>query len=265
MATLTWNRWRLFTVAILVVLAALVASETYVLGTASPTKNSTAGAPPRGSGNINGTITVSGTGHSDVSPDRGILSLGVVTQATTAQAAVANNSKLMNAVILVLNGLGIGNSDVQTLYYDIYPQTSCCTGPQTITGYQVTNEIQVTIVMSGQTVSQLGSKVGQVIDVAVSNGATQVYGVQFTASATALEQARLTALGQAVQDASQQARVIASSAGVTITGVVSITSVPNYYSPVVYFAAAQPLSQTPVVPPQSLTVIVNVQAVFAIN
>jgi len=251
----------------------MVATETYalvVLGqakTSGTTQVNTTSGVQTHSGKVNGTITVSGTGQVNVQPDRAILTVGVSTTASTAQTAVQDNANTMSAIILALNGIGIDNTNIQTLYYNIYPQSNYNGGTQTITGYQVTNEVQVTVVASGQSLSQLGAKAGQVIDTVVSKGANQIYGVQFTASASTLDQAKQTSLQQATHDASQQAQLIASAAGVTITGVVSITSVPSYYPVGIYapVSLASSGSTTPIVPPQSLTVTTTVQAVFSIN
>jgi uncharacterized protein YggE len=169
----------------------------------------------------------------------------------------------MSNVISALEGMGIGNSSIQTTSYSIYPLMNYGNGTQKVTGYEVTNEVSVTVIASGQTTSQLGARVGQVIDTAASQGANDVYGIQFTASKAALQQAQQTALQQATQNASQQAHILASAVGVSVTGVVSVTS-SSGYTPPVYFAAAASGSSTPVIP-QSLTVTATVQAVYSIG
>lgn len=212
----------------------------------------------------NDTITVSGTGEVQIPPDRAILTIGVVTQATTAESAVQQNANAMSSVIAALEGIGISNSSIQTTNYNISPQSSCCTGPPTITGYQVTNEVQVTILASGQGLGQLAAKTGQAIDAAASQGANDIYGVQFTASDSELQQATQNALQLAVQDASSQAHTIASALSVSITGVVSATSSPQY-APIFTPAIAGTSAATPIVPPQSLTVSATVQVVYSIS
>jgi uncharacterized protein len=167
---------------------------------------------------------------------------------------------------MALNGIGINDSNIQTSYYDLSPQYSYSSGVSTLTGYEVTNEFQVTVVASGQTLQQLGTEVGHVIDTATANGANQVYGVEFTASSSTLQQARQTALQQATLDASQQAHTIASALGVNITGVVSVTTNPVYPQPVFMgVSATQSVTTTPILPPQTLTVTATVQATFSIS
>jgi uncharacterized protein YggE len=130
----------------------------------------------------------------------------------------------------------------------------------------VTNEFRVTAVASGQTIQQLGTAIGHAIDTATANGANQVYGVEFTASSDALQQAQLTALRDATLDASQQAHTIASALGVNITGVVSVTTNPVYRQPIYFGVSALAADvTTPILPPQSLTVTATVQATFSIS
>jgi uncharacterized protein len=223
----------------------------------------------------NSTISVTGNGQVTVQPDIALLSIGVNTQGSSAQAAAQQNAQTMAKVIAALENLGINSSSIQTVSYDIYQQNQyatpvVCSTPLNSTacfssgGYEVDDEVQVTISASNQTVSQLGTQAGAAIDAAVAQGANEVYGVQFTASNTQLQQANTEALQAAVKDASAQADAIASTLGVTITGVVSVTTSPAYLpTPVVSAVAGS--SQTPIVAPQSLTISASVQAVYAIS
>jgi uncharacterized protein len=257
------NRKTILIILSISIVIVLFAAQTYATSIATARATST-------SGGLTGTggdpvITVQGTGTVQVQPDRGIVTIGVVTSASTAQIAVQNNANTSNAVISALNGIGINNSEIQTIYYNVYPQSTCCSGTPNITGYQVTNEFQVTVIASGATVTQLGQDVGQAIDTASSAGANQIYGVEFTASSSATQQSQETALQQAALDASQQAHTIASALGVTITGVVSATTLsPGYVEPV-YSEFAVSASPTPIQPPQSLTVTASVEVTFSIS
>ena len=246
------------------IIIALVVTQTHIGGldqargtTTTTTTTSTTDTP--------GTISVQGTGLVDVQPDRGIVTIGVTTQATIAQTAAQNNAITSNAVIMALNGIGINDSNIQTSYYDLSPQYSYSSGVSTLTGYQVTNEFQVTVVASGQTIQQLGTNIGHVIDTATANGANQIYGVEFTASSDTLQQAKQTALRDATLDASQQAHTIALALGVNITGVVSVTTNPVYPQPIFMGVSATAVDTTPILPPQSLTVTATVQATFSIS
>jgi uncharacterized protein len=245
------------------IIIVLVVTQTHINGIGPARGNTTTTTTTT---NTSGTISVQGTGQVSVQPDRGIVTIGVITQATTAQTAAQNNAATSSSVITALNGIGIDNSNIQTSYYYLSPQYSWSSGVSTLTGYQVTNEFRVTVVASGQTIQQLGTSIAKVIDTATASGANQIYGVEFTASSDALQQAQLTALRDATLDASQRAHTIASALGVNITGVVSVTTNPVYPQPIYFGVTALAADvTTPILPPQSLTVTATVQATFSIS
>jgi uncharacterized protein len=244
------------------IIIVLVVTQTHTTAIGQPRGDTTT----PGTTNAPGTISVQGTGQVEVQPDRGIVTIGISTTATTAGTAAQNNAQTSSAVITALNGIGIDNSNIQTSYYYLSPQYSWTNGVSTLTGYQVTNEFRVTVVASGQTIQQLGTAIGHAIDTATASGANQIYGVEFTASSVALQQAQVTALRDATLDASQRAHTIASALGVNITGVVSVTTNPVYPEPIFFGVSALAADvTTPVLPPQSLTVAATVQATFSIS
>jgi uncharacterized protein YggE len=79
-------------------------------------------------------VTVNGTATIKAAPDEAVISLGVQTQAATAQGAITQNAERMMAVLQALVGQGIGRDDIATSYVSLYP-TYGNTGME-ITGYQ---------------------------------------------------------------------------------------------------------------------------------
>ncbi len=215
----------------------------------------------------NSTVTVSGTGAVEIQPDIAIITIGVTTQDTSAQTAAQENAVTMNNVIAALGAIGINQSSIQTTSYSINPETNYNgnDGVTTIAGYQVTNEVQVTIQVSGSSLSALGAKVGQAIDAAAGSGANEISGIEFTATNTAIQQATNEALQLAVQDAAGQAKVVAQALGETVVGAVSVDAIPSYQAPYVVNAGTESAVSTPVVPPQSLQITASVQAVYSIS
>jgi hypothetical protein len=249
-----------------VVALALISLQAYTLmtdGTLGTTVVHTASGgtdPPS-----NSTITVTGNGEVDIQPDRALLTVGVTTQETSAQAAAQENAATMSNVIAALEAIGINSSSIQTTSYSISPETNYNNGQSTVVGYQVTNEIQVTVQASGASVAALGAKVGQAMDAATGQGANEIYGIQFTASSAAIQQASNQALELAAQDAAGQAKVVASALGVTVLGVVSVDANPSYPSPIVYDAGSQSSVSTPIISPQSLQITASALVVFSIS
>jgi len=204
------------------------------------------------------TISVSGTGTVSMKPDMGWFTASVVTQADTAGQAEELNNNAMSKVISALMGAGIAEKDIQTVDYSLSPiyQESKEPGQRPIlVGYSVRHSIRVTV-------RDLAA-VGNMLDLAISNGANELGGVYFGLSDVKAQQAQTEALDLAVKDADSKAGTIAKSMGVTLVGPISV-SLGYYYQPVrmdLKEVAAQPV---PVMPGQ-LEYTVNVQVVYAFS
>ena len=59
-------------------------------------------------------LVVIGTGEASARPDVAVISAGVLVQAATASAALAENTRAMNAVLEQLRAAGLAAQDVQT-------------------------------------------------------------------------------------------------------------------------------------------------------
>jgi uncharacterized protein YggE len=213
-------------------------------------------------------ITVSGTGQVSYTPNEALIQVSVQTTNTTAVAATASNARDMTNIIRALNGIGISNSSIETQGFSLYANYANCYSncvPQII-GYSVTNSLQVNITSSSPT--ELGMKAGQVIDTSVKAGANGI-SLSFGASSTMLSQLTNEALQNAVASADSQAKAIASSLGVSISGVISAGE-SSYYYPGTYgtFAAAEPASAISVPTPVMVgtqTISATVQVVYSIS
>ena len=197
------------------------------------------------------TIQVTGTATLSAPPDQALLVLAVVTQASSATQASADNSATMTNVLAALTNLGIDKNSIETVSYtlsSVYDQST----PSKVVGYTVRNAIQITL--------KDFNLVGKALDTAVSAGANEVQGITFTLSSTTLATLQKQALGQALQDADGQARAIASNLGVNLVGPISVSPAysfqPNYST--FNAAAAQP---TPI-QPGTLQVAVTVQVTY---
>ena len=172
-------------------------------------------------------ISVSGNGEILTSPDIGLATFGVQTENQDVKTAQQENARIMDGIISALVAVGIPREDIQTVSYTIYPVYDDNTRPfgQKIKYYQVTSMVQVTVREVART--------GEIIDIAVSNGANQVSSVGFTLSPEKEKSLRAQALTEAVANARYDADVTAEATGVTITGVKSV-SVGSVYVPIYY-------------------------------
>ncbi len=217
-------------------------------------------------------ISVSGTGQVTYTPNEALLSLSIVTNNRTAQTATQSDAVATERVIKALNSIGIANSSIQTQGYYLSPNYNNYNYPTqvpSIISYTVTNTLMVNL--TSNDAIQLGLNAGKAIDTAVGAGANQV-SLQFAASTSMLSGLNREALKQAVSSASAQAQTIASSLGVTISGVVSATEgysyYPSYQGPYYYNAVmdtvSSPAQVTPIMP-GSQTIMASVQVVYSIS
>ena len=213
-------------------------------------------------------ISVSGTGQVSYTPNEALIQVSVQTSNTTAVAATTSNAQDMTSVIRALNGIGISNSSIETQGYSLSANYANCYSncvPQII-GYSVTNSLQVNITSS--TPTELGLKAGQVIDTSVKAGANGI-SLSFGESNSVLSQLTNEALQYAVTSADSQAKAIATSLGVSISGVISASESSSYY-PVAYpsfttLAAATVNSVPTPITVGTQTVSATVQVVYSIS
>ena len=165
-------------------------------------------------------IVVTGRGEVKVSPDRATIQVSVQTRAATAAAAAAENATKQQSVLAALRALGLGNDQLSTINYNVYPEQRYDPGKEpVIVAYNVTNTILVDV--------RKLSQVGPVIDAALSHGANMITSLQFYASNT--EAARRSAIATAIEKARADADAAARAAHGTLGTLLEINI--GAYSP----------------------------------
>lgn len=206
-------------------------------------------------------IVTSAQGEAQYTPDRAHIYIGVQTRAKTAQEAGAENARKQEAVIAAIQALGIPKERISTVNYNVYPEQQY--NPQQgdreprIVGYNVTNTVRVDI--------HDISKVGSIIDAALSKGANNINSLDFYASNQ--DATRRQALAAAVERARGDAEALARGAGGQLGELLELSSAPTSSPPrpVPYMAMAraEASSATPVNPgEQTLTVTVTARWKF---
>src|SRR5471032_237716 len=171
-------------------------------------------APALGQAAANRTLTMSGQGEVRAAPDTVTLSAGVTGEAPTAAAALAANTARMQSVFAALKKLGVADKDMQTANFSVSPQMANIPNqPPRVTGYQVSNQLQVRL--------DDVAKLGPALDALVTAGANQMNGIDFAIQdpAPLLAQAR----ADAVADARAKAETYARAAGVSLGPILSIS------------------------------------------
>ena len=192
------------------------------------------------------TITVTGHGEAAGTPDEAHISAGVVTQARTAADALAQNASAMNSVFAALKQLGIPEKDIGTSGFSVNPQytpyNANATQPPQIVGYEVSNEVDVTI--------DAVSKTGPAIDALVAAGANHMNSIGFSIKNQSAVFAK--AREQAVSDAMTQAETLTHAAHVTLGPITSISEEAETPEPrPIAFARAE---MAPAPPPTPIAV-----------
>src|SRR6266849_4245817 len=164
----------------------------------------------------NNILSDAGTATTKVKPDKVTLILGVETTNQTAKAALSTNSATMNKVINVLLATGVKQNETSTSAFSISPNYNYSQGRNIITGFSVTNSIQIE--------SSNINNTAKWIDTAVSSGgATTVNSVDFTLSDKKLEEIKNGLIKQAINNARSKAEIAVSALGVNILGVKSVS------------------------------------------
>src|SRR6478609_4670307 len=186
-------------------------------------------------------ISVTGRGEIKVSPDRATIQVSVQTRAITAAAAAAENANKQQSVLAALRALGLGNDQLSTINYNVYPEQRYEQGKEpVIIAYNVTNTILADV--------RKLTQVEPVIDAALAHGANMITSLQFYASNT--EAARRTAIGTAIEKARADADAAARAARGTLGTLLEI-SIGSYSPPPprpVMMMAKQAQADTPINP-----------------
>lgn len=163
---------------------------------------------------LDGTILdVTAEGRTTRVPDLATIRAGVLSQAATASAALADNGARMNRVLDALKRAGIAERDVQTSAVGLSPQYRYAENqPPVLTGYQATNTVAVRF--------RAIARAGPILDALVQEGANQIDGPNLSIDNpdAALDEART----DAIRRARARAELYARAAGLTVTRVVSI-------------------------------------------
>ena len=147
-------------------------------------------------------------------PDIATISAGVVTQAATAGAAMAENAQRMATTVAALRKAGVADRDIQTSAINLNPQYRYGENvPPVITGYQASNQVSVRF--------RDVKRAGAILDTLVSQGANQISGPNFSVDKpeAALDEARTAAIAKA----RARAELYAKAAGLSVRRILSIS------------------------------------------
>ena len=163
----------------------------------------------------NNILSDAGTATTKVKPDKVTMILGVETTNQSAKAALSTNSATMNKVLNVLLSAGVKQNETSTSAFSISPNYNYSQGRNIITGFTVTNTIQIE--------SSKINDTARWIDTAISSGgATSVSSIDFTLSDKKLQEIKNGLIKQAIDNARSKADIAASALGLKVLGIKSM-------------------------------------------
>jgi hypothetical protein len=149
-------------------------------------------------------------------PDQARLSVGVITDAATAEEAMQKNATQTTMVLDALKKIVASNGEIKTSNYSVSPQYKYEQGhsPE-ITGYQASNTVEVTL-------NDL-SLIGKVIDGAGHAGSNNINSIAFTLKND--QAVREKVIAEATRQARANAEAIAQALNVRVVGLASAETV----------------------------------------
>lgn len=168
------------------------------------------------------TITVDAEGKITVKPDIGLINLSVVSQGLTVKSVTKDSTDKMNKVIEAIKALSVDPKDITSTQYSLYPQYDYRTANPKITGYNLTQEIQVKV--------RDLTKVDDVLQAGLDAGSNQIGQLTFDIDDTSL--VKKQAREKAFTAAKEKAQEMADAAGVKLGRVVTFSEGSSYQPPV---------------------------------
>ncbi len=157
-------------------------------------------------------VIVSGEGVVKAAPDQAWATFAVESRSKNPKEAQTQNAKAMTSVQERLVAAGVPKDAIRTLSYDLQLESDWVNGRQVPRGYLARNTIEVRL--------DDITRVGEVIDIAITSGANSVRGVRFDLEQR--ESLGREALKRAAADARGRAEAAAAGAGASIGRVLRV-------------------------------------------
>ena len=199
-------------------------------------------------------VQVIGMGETRVEPDSAVISLGVQTEASSAQAALNQNNTKMQTLLETLEEADISSEDIQTQTLHLGPRFEFDEDTRTLVGYVATNIVEVRI-------DDL-ERLGTLVDEAVNDGANTVENIRFEIRdpESMTDQARQTAF----QNARHKAEELADLANASLGPILEIQETSSTPDPILRSAEMVADAATVPISPGSQTVSVEIQVTWTL-
>lgn len=160
-------------------------------------------------------LVVTGEGKVWVAPDIAKVTLGIQENGTSLKTVQDSVNKKSKTLVDSLKKLGVGEKDIKTTSYNVYPQYDYTQSNSKITGYQVSTSYEVTI--------RDFDKVNEVLVAATAAGANTTGGISFEVNEETKTQKLQEAREEAVGKAKEKAEGLAKAAGISLGKIINIS------------------------------------------
>lgn len=218
-------------------------------------------ALPAGATETPATLTVHGSAELSFPADQANLSIGVVTTAGTAEAALATNNSRLAAVKQAVLATGLKAEAMQTGQFEVRPdwtprpRDAGSDWQPAIAGYTVINSLNLTI-------DDL-PRVGAVIAASIKAGANRIDSLRYGLADP--RSGRAKAITEATRNAYDEARTAAGAANVQLGPVVSLQLEPAVETAPIRMLRMAAEATPPPLSPGEISVRAAVTVVFTID
>ena len=182
------------------------------------------------SANDGKSVTVSASGEIEATADQAIVRVAVTATGNDSNAVREELAQDAESLRAALEEYGLASDDIRTAYYDISQERERTPQGTEMGEYRGTHAFELTVNDT--------EAAGEVIDVAVQNGADQVMGVSFTLSEEKRERVYNEALTEAMGNAESRADTLAAAGDLSVTEVHTIVAADTTHRPYAVETAA---------------------------
>lgn len=160
-------------------------------------------------------FVVQGTGKVAIVPDIARITLGIEESGTSLKDVQNKVNQKSQDLTGALKKLGIGEKEIKTTSYNVYPEYNYNERLPRITGYRVSISYEVKITDF--------DKVNDVLVAATSTGANVVGGIYFEVNDKTRKEKLQEAREEAVKEAKEKAEGLAKAAGISLGKIINIS------------------------------------------
>lgn len=208
------------------------------------------------------TIQSQGTSELTVAPDLSRITIGVSILKNDSKSAQAEENKAISDIIESLKQIGISSSDIETENINLYEEKQWDKdGGEKSLGWRATQNLKIKTANF--------SKLGDIVDVSVNNGANQINSIEFYLSSAKQQEYKRKAIEEATKDARLKAESMAEGSSGKLGRIKSLTQNDYYATPYYYSmknnAGVAAARESATVMPEDVKVTANINVVYELK